>query len=43
VAALLQDANQVTADEATGAGDDDEIIPGDLVGAFRIKDQWRSG
>jgi hypothetical protein len=26
VAALLEDANQVTTDEATGAGDDHEII-----------------
>jgi hypothetical protein len=28
VAALLQDAHQVTADEATGAGDDHEISLG---------------
>ena len=31
VAALLQDANQVTTDEATGTGDDDEIILGHLA------------
>ena len=37
VAALLQDANQVTADEATGAGDDHEIILGHLARAFRTK------
>jgi hypothetical protein len=37
VAALLQDANQVTTDEATGAGDDHEIILGHLAGAFRTK------
>jgi hypothetical protein len=34
---LLQDANEVTTDEATGAGDDDEIILGHLAGAFRTK------
>ena len=28
VTALLQDADQVAADEATGAGDDDDIILG---------------
>jgi hypothetical protein len=36
VAALLQDANQVTTDEATGAGDDHEIILGHLAGAFPV-------
>ena len=37
MAALLQDANQVTADEATGSGDDDQIILGHLAGTFRTK------
>jgi hypothetical protein len=34
MAALLQDANQVTTDEATGAGDDHEIILGHWARAF---------
>jgi hypothetical protein len=34
---LLQDANEVTTDEATRAGDDHEIILGHLAGAFRTK------
>jgi hypothetical protein len=37
VAALLQDANQVTTDEATGAGDDHEIILGHWAGPFQRK------
>jgi hypothetical protein len=34
MAALLQDANQVTTDEATGAGHHHEIILGHWAGAF---------
>jgi hypothetical protein len=34
MAALLQDANQVTTDEATGAGHHHEIILGHWAGPF---------
>ena len=36
VAALLQDVDEMAADEATGAGDDDEIILGHVIEPFDV-------